>query len=48
MAGALLTGAADAGPEAAPKCLPVGDALLAAATAGDGLAVRRLSATFDA
>ncbi len=50
MAGALLTGAADAetGAEAAPKSLAVGDVLLAAATLGDGLAVRRVPATFDA
>jgi hypothetical protein len=47
--GSLLTGAADAGAEAeaAPKSLGVAEALLAAATVGDALAVRRLPATSD-
>jgi hypothetical protein len=45
--GALLNGAADANAEAGPKGCGVGDALLAAATVGDGLAARTVPATFD-
>jgi hypothetical protein len=46
--GALLNGPGAGDTDAAPKSRTVGDALLAAATVGDGLAVCKVPATLDA